>query len=102
MESTNKTMKHFVILLVLSVVVIISPIILALIYFSLDTLGIMPLPKGIEALGFGMIFTVPAGIIFFFVGSLILFLLNLRRKSLMSIEEHMKKINKSEEENKNT
>ena len=94
-----KNTKYLLILIAISIIIIISPIISVFYYYLLDYFNIMPLPGGLGAASFLMFFTIPGGIVFFIIGLVILFLLNIRRKNLMEIEEHLKTL---EQDEKNT
>ncbi len=95
MGNSNKPTSYYIILVILSILVALSPIILVMIYAGLDYIGIMPLPDGIGALSFAMIVTVPAGVITFVVGIMLLIWLNIRRKNLREIKEHYEKTHKA-------
>ncbi len=71
MESTNKTWKYYLVLLIVSIFITISPIIVLCYYVILDSLNIMPIPNGAGALSFMMLFTIPGGAAFFTIGSII-------------------------------
>ena len=90
MANSKTKIVPFLVLLIISILIAISPIILAFIYFGLDYIGIMPLPGGMGALSFIMIFTVPAAVVIFIIGLLLIIFLKIPRKNIKVIKKSNK------------